>query len=212
MQNISEILKELGIEVPDDKAADLNKKVSENYKTVVEFNKKLDAAKQEADDAKAAQKVAEDAMKEFDGIDAKDIKQKIADYEQKVKDAEENAKKQIEARDFEDVMKAEMEKYHFTSAAAKSWAMAQIREKGLKLENGKILGLDDLMSALKERDTDAFADDSKQPPAKFTDKKSNDGGGKKFTNREELNKALRDIKNASDRQQLIKDNIDLFDE
>ena len=42
MKNIIDILKGLGIEVPEDKASDLNKEVAENYKTVAEFDKKVE--------------------------------------------------------------------------------------------------------------------------------------------------------------------------
>lgn len=41
MKNINEILKDLGIEVPEDKTAELQKLVAENYKTVAEFDKKV---------------------------------------------------------------------------------------------------------------------------------------------------------------------------
>ena len=41
MKNINEILKELGITVPEDKTAELQKLVAENYKTVAEFDKKV---------------------------------------------------------------------------------------------------------------------------------------------------------------------------
>ena len=38
MQNILKILKEIGIEVPTEKEKGINKKVSENYKTIAEHN------------------------------------------------------------------------------------------------------------------------------------------------------------------------------
>ena len=39
MQNYEQILAELGIEIPEEKKADLKKKMSENYKTVADYNK-----------------------------------------------------------------------------------------------------------------------------------------------------------------------------
>ena len=50
MQNILEILKEMGIEVPTDKEKDLTKKVAENYKTVSEHTAKVEKLEGERDD------------------------------------------------------------------------------------------------------------------------------------------------------------------
>jgi hypothetical protein len=53
MQNIIEIIKEIGLEVPEDKVAELNKKVADNYLTRAEFDKKLGRAETERDNYKA---------------------------------------------------------------------------------------------------------------------------------------------------------------
>ena len=42
MQNYEKILEDLGIEIPEDKKADLKKKMSENYKTVADYNKQVE--------------------------------------------------------------------------------------------------------------------------------------------------------------------------
>ena len=39
MKNYEQILQELGIEIPEDKKADLKKEMSENYKTINDYNK-----------------------------------------------------------------------------------------------------------------------------------------------------------------------------
>lgn len=41
MKNIEKILADLGIEVPEDKVADLVKEVNANYKTIAEFDKRI---------------------------------------------------------------------------------------------------------------------------------------------------------------------------
>ena len=40
--------------------------------------------------------------------------------------------------------------------------MADIKEAGLKLKNGKILGLNDLIEQMKQSDASAFVDESQQ--------------------------------------------------
>ena len=56
MQNYEQILAELGIEVPEDKKSDLKKKMSENYKTVADYDKqdKITTLTQELADEKEA--------------------------------------------------------------------------------------------------------------------------------------------------------------
>ena len=82
------------------------------------------------------------------------------------------AQKQIAERDFADALKAELDGISFSSEAAKRAITAEIKGAGLTLKNGKILGLNDLITQLKESDASAFIDDSaekaKQQQAKFT--------------------------------------------
>ena len=69
MQNIIEILKDLGIEDPEDKTAELNKKVFENYKTAAEFTKKLQKVESERDTLQTRLDAAEETLKGFEGVD-----------------------------------------------------------------------------------------------------------------------------------------------
>lgn len=186
MQNISEILKELGIEVPEDKQAELTKKVSENYKTIAEHEKKLGKAEQERDSYKEQLDTAKNTLKGFEGVDLNTINQQLADYKKKAEDAEKDFANKIAARDFEDALKAEMETYKFSSGAAKKSVMAQVREQGLKLSGGKILGLSDLMEQIKKEDASAFVEenDTNPNPALFTQRFG--AGGKEKTGAEIL--------------------------
>lgn len=49
MQNILEILKGIGIEVPKDKVDTLNEEVAKNYKTIAEHDKKVKKLETERD-------------------------------------------------------------------------------------------------------------------------------------------------------------------
>ena len=60
MQNIIEILKSNGIEVPEDKVATINKAVAENYKTVSEVEKKTSKLESERDSWKDRAETAEE--------------------------------------------------------------------------------------------------------------------------------------------------------
>ena len=88
MQNIEAILKELGIEVPEDKKSDLTKKVSENYVTKVEHDKKISRAESDRDAWKEKAETAEETLKGFEGIDPTQVQKQIDDYKEKAEAAE----------------------------------------------------------------------------------------------------------------------------
>ena len=164
MKNIIDICKDFSIEIPADKHADFLKAVSAEYKTIAEHGKvleKLDAATKRAE-------TAEEALKGFEGIDPAKVTQQLEEANKKVREAQEAAQKQLEERDYNDALKAELDGYKFSSAAARKAVEADVRAAGLKHKDGKILGLADLIDQLKKEDASAFADD-KNPPARFDD-------------------------------------------
>lgn len=162
MQNIIEICKEFGLEIPADKQADFNKKVAENYLTKAEHDKKLGKAETDRDNWKEKAETAEETLKSFEGIDPEKINDELAAWKKKAEDAENDAKAKIYERDFADALKAGLEEYKFTSEAAKKSIMAEIKDAGLKLKDGKILGLSDLIAQIKEKDASAFVDEQQE--------------------------------------------------
>lgn len=162
MQNIIEICKEFGFEIPADKQAEFSKKVSENYVTKAEHDKKIGKAETERDSWKEKAETAEETLKGFDGIDPEKIQQELADWKKKAEDAEKDANRKIYERDFADALKSEMESVKFTSEAAKRDVMSQIKLAELKLKDGKILGLTDLLGQIKKADASAFVDEQQE--------------------------------------------------
>lgn len=95
MKNIHEILKGIGIEIPEDKKVEFDKAVNDNYKTVAEAEKLRTAR----DNYKAELDKAQSALKEFEGVDVKELQGKITElnstiaanqtaFEQKLADME----------------------------------------------------------------------------------------------------------------------------
>lgn len=140
-----------------------------------ENGKDIEAAKKQFadyDGLKEKLKVAEDSLKAFDGIDPANIKNQLEEANRKIKEAEINAQKQLDERDFNDALKGELDALKFSSTAARKSIEAEIRNAGLKLKNGKILGLSDLIEQMKKDDAEAFVD-VQNPPARFTNPSSN---------------------------------------
>lgn len=90
MKNIYEIMKEFGLEIPEDKKADFDKMWKENYRTKSEYDK----AVEQRDAHKASLDEVNEKLKEFEGVDVDDLKGQIAKLQGdiKAKDDEHAAK------------------------------------------------------------------------------------------------------------------------
>nr|DAI54600.1 MAG TPA: minor structural protein [Bacteriophage sp.] len=209
MQNIEAILTELGIEVPADKKENLTKKVAENYITKAEHEKKLGKVETDRDTWKAKAETAETTLKGFEGVDLDTMQRELSDWKKKAEDAEKDAQAKLYERDFADALKTEFEGIKFSSEAAKRAIMTEVKDAGLKLKDGKILGLNDLIAQMKEKDASAFVDDeqikAQQNAARFTQPigKQNQGGNM-------TKEQIEAIKDTSERQAAIANNLHLF--
>lgn len=147
----------------------------EQIKKVFELNgadikaeqKKTVKAETERDQWKSRAETAEETLKGFDGVDVEGLNQQIADWKEKAEQAEKDYQQKIYDRDFTDALNTAFADIKFTSDAAKRAVMAEVKEAGLKLKDGTILGLTDLLKQIKEKDASAFAPET--APAKFTD-------------------------------------------
>lgn len=90
MKNIYEILKEFGLEVPEDRKAEFDKLWKENYRTKSEY----DNAVTKRDEYKTSLDTVNEKLKEFEGVDVDDLKGQITKLQDdlKAKDDEYAAK------------------------------------------------------------------------------------------------------------------------
>lgn len=179
---------------------DVSKLQKENEKLTADRNKE----KERAD-------TAEETLKNFDGVDVETMQAELATWQQKAKDAEKDYADKLAQRDFEDALKEEISSYKFTSEAAKEAIMARIRAAGLKVSDGKILGLSDLIAQMKEKDASAFVDEKQEQleagrAKPFTGPLNPNGGGAKKMTREEIF----GIKDRTERQKAIAENLSEF--
>lgn len=183
--------------------------MAENGKDLKKFQKENDNLTADRDTWKGKAEAAEATLKGFEGVDLETMQKDLADWKQKAVDAEKNAQAQLYDRDFADALKTELENVKFSSEAAKRAAMADIKEAGLKLKDGKILGLNDLIGQMKEKDASAFVDESQhqaqQNMARFTAPV-----GKQNTPGTITRKDIEAIKDPSERQSAIASNLHLF--
>ena len=175
--------------------------MAENGKDLKKLQKENDNLSADRDTWKEKAEAAETTLKGFEGVDLE---------KQKATEAEKSAQAQLYERDFADALKTEFEGIKFSSEAAKRAIMAEVKEAGLKLKDGKILGLNDLIGQMKEKDASAFVDDAQQQVqqnmARFTAPiKANSGNGA-------MSKAeIMKIKDPGERQAAIAQNLSLFE-
>ena len=204
MKNIIDICKDFGIEIPADKHAEFNKAVAENYKTIAEHEKKVNRL---TDDLAAEKKRADDAVETLKGFEGKDfdaITRERDEWKTKHDNAVTAHQKEQEAREFNEMLKTELDALTFSSGAARKAVEAEIRAAGLKAKNGKILGLSDMIEQLKKDDASAFVD-TKNPPARFDDP-GNKGNPAGTLTREDIMK----ISDRAERRATMAKNQHLF--
>ena len=108
MKNIFEIMKEYGLEVPDDKKKDFEKAVLENYKTVTDYDnqtKKLETADAtiKANDTAIAE--LKKQLEGFKDVDVTALNQRITDLESEKENIKKEYDDKIADRDFNDILK-----------------------------------------------------------------------------------------------------------
>jgi hypothetical protein len=162
MTNIHEILKSYGVEIPEDKKADFDKSVAENYKTVAEVDKINDKLTKATNDLKETKETLESTTTAFEEL--KNNNASKEDWEKKYNDlveenrvkAEEKAKIDLEAQE-----RAEFDKYF--SDNKKEWNNPFIADgyfgkykeaKALDENKGKMTA--DILHELTKDDATAF--------------------------------------------------------
>lgn len=187
--------------------------MAENGKDLKKLQKENENLTADRDTWKEKAETAEETLKGFEGIDPAQVQAQLAEYKKKAEDAEKDLDQKLYERDFSDALKAELDGVKFTSDAAKRSVMADIKEAGLKLKDGKILGLNDLIAQMKKEDASAFVDEEQEnaqrnaahfgPVTAPRGQQTPPGGTK---TREEI----LGIKDRAERQKAISENISLF--
>lgn len=172
MKNIYEIMKSIGLEVPEEKKETFDKAVNENYKTIKEFEgtqRKLADAEKDRDAYKAKydddikkrdedlatlKKQLEDAGADKTTIET--LTKNLSDLQNTYDNDKTNWQKQLDDTRYECAVKEKVEGLKFSSNSAKKAFLAELKEKPLQMREGVLTGFDDFVNAYKSNDADAF--------------------------------------------------------
>jgi hypothetical protein len=180
MKNIHTILSDLGITVPEDKIADLNKEVAANYKTIAEYDKqagKLTAMTERAE-------TAENTLKGFEGKDFDAITKDRDEWKQKHDTLVQKHQEEADAREFNELLTAAIGEAKGKNAKS---IIANLDVDVLKSSKNRDKDIKAAIAKVKESDGYLFdADDGGTPPAKFTGPRKDGGNGGGKMTREEI--------------------------
>ena len=108
MKNIFDIMKEFGIEVPENHKKDFEKAVLENYKTMADYDKQTEKLTKANDTIKASDTAMKDLqtkLDEYKDVDVSALNQRITDLETEKGNIESDYQKKLAERDFNDLIK-----------------------------------------------------------------------------------------------------------
>lgn len=154
----TEFLNELGLTEEQVKAV-----MAENGKDVQREKEKVSRAESERDGYKEQLETTQDTLKEFEGIDVKELQGKVTELTGTIKTQSEEFAKKLSDIEYAKQIDSFFEGYKFTSDLAKKAAIEEFKAKELKLDNGKFLGGEDFMEQLKAKNPTAFEGEEKPP-------------------------------------------------
>lgn len=204
MVNVVNELKKLGIEVSDEQKESLKKSMGEELYSKKETEDKVNKASSESEQWKTRAESAEKMLEGLDGKSPEDILKERDDWKRQAEDSKKDYEAKIAEHEKDELLKEAFAEIEFTSESAKKSIMKDISES-VSVKNGKLIGFSDLIEEAKKTDANAFVN-KQNPKVYFTKPNENNSGGDKPTTRE----SILSIKDRSERQKAIAENISLF--
>lgn len=121
MENIFKIMKDFGIEMPEDKKKDFEKSVLENYKTVNDYNRQVESLNQANETIKANDNAMKDLQTKLDAfkdVDVTELNKTIDGLRAENVRIEKEYKDKEAQRDFDDLIKDAITGAHGKNAKA----------------------------------------------------------------------------------------------
>lgn len=173
-----EFLEGLGIEKEN-----IDKIMAENGKDIEGVKASLSTKEAELADTK---KLLDDANKEIEGfkdLDVEAIKAKAEDYKAKFEEAQEKAKVELEKVQFNHILENTLKGAKAKNVKA---VKALLDLEGLKLNEGKVVGLDEQLESIQQENEFLFeVEDTEPNTPTFT--RPNDGGKPQAITKEQFN-------------------------
>lgn len=186
MKNYEELLKEIGIDIPDDKKEEFEKSFHENYKTIAEVEKLKGKLETSQGDNTNLNERLEQSQKDLEelrvkleesGEDAtkiKELQSQITDLQEKNTQQSQEFEAEIKKRDYMAHIEDASKDLKFTSNSAKKTFIDECVRKDFTIDNGKVLGFDEFVEDYKKNDSGAFVQKTDINLGGHSDKLDND--------------------------------------
>lgn len=172
MKNIHTILSEAGVTIPEDKKADFDKAVAENYKTAAEFEKKVNRLTEDLNAATKRADTAEETLKGFEGKDFDAITKDRDEWQRKHNELVETHKRETEEREFNEGLSAAITEAKGKNAKA---IMALLDLDKLRSSKNQDKDIKAALDSLRTENGYLFGDNGGDPH--FADPNGNGGAG-----------------------------------
>lgn len=205
MQNIIEICKEFGLEIPDDKQKEFTSKVAENYTTKAEVDKKLGKLEADRDKWKAEAETSAETLKGFEGKDFEEIEKSRKEWEDKYNALIKAQEEEKLTAEFNEAVESAIANAKGKNAKS---IIANLDIEALKASKNRDKDIENAIKALAESDDTAFLfeSDPENNRARFSEPRKNGEGGARMTKKD-----IMAISDRAERRKAIKENMHLFE-
>ena len=152
-----------GLELSDEA---IDQVMSEHGKSLEKYKAdagKVEGLNQTIADLQGQLQAANTQIDEFKGMDIDGIRRAADEWKAKAEQAERDSQAKIAELEHDNLLREKLSGVKFTSDYAKKGVFEEIKAKGLKVENGILLGVDDALQGLRENQPDAFAGETPLP-------------------------------------------------
>lgn len=183
MKNILEILKSQNIELTDEQSKAIEKEVSENYKTIADYDKqkaKLELANEQLNETKTA---FDDFKKGYEGVDVDELKGKVDTLTQQLADKDNDYQKKLGTIELNNKLKDGLRD---NGCIDFDLAMTQFNIEELLASKNQDKDIETALNGLKENKKMLFQEKEPQPKGRI-----NIGGGTGGSNIDDYDNKLR---------------------
>lgn len=164
--------------------AEYGKSRSAGENTIAQLTAERDSLREQLESAN-------NEIQSYKDMDIEGIKAAATNWEQKYNRDTEELRQQLDDANYSFAVKEAVGGLKFSSESAKKAFVAELTDKKLPLQEGKLLGMDDYISAYKESDPKAFAEESEKMPQIVA---GGTGGGPIASSRESMLRAAMGLK------------------
>ena len=138
----------------------IDKIMAENGKDIEKHKTQADTFKAELDTVKGQLVEANKQIEGFKELDIDGIKEAADDWKEKYETAEKDYQAKVFEMERDGLIKDKLSGLKFTSDYAKKGVFEEIKAKDLKVDNGALIGFDDVLKGIQENSPDAFSSDA----------------------------------------------------